>query len=96
MALYRLSPRAHLDLDEIADHIGSDNPLRAISFVDELTAKFERIAEHPESYAKRPELPAHCRVAVHGNYRIIYKIEPPSPVILRVFHAARNTHGIDL
>jgi toxin ParE1/3/4 len=93
---YRLSPRAKLDLDEISDKIAPDNPLRAVTFVDELVAKFEKIGDHPHGYARRPDLPTHCRVAVHGNYRVIYKVETEVPVILRVFHGARNTHGIEL
>ena len=96
MGRYRLSPRAQLDLDDVAERIFRDNPLRAITFVDELSQKFEKIGDHPEAYGTRPELPSHCRAAVHGNYRIIYKVETQVPVILRVFHAARNTHGIEL
>jgi toxin ParE1/3/4 len=96
VGLYKLSPRARLDLEEIADHIAPDNPLRAITFVEELTAKFEKIGDHPQAYGGRPELPPHCRAAVHGSYRVIYRLEEEEPVILRVFHAARNAHGIDL
>ncbi len=96
MGLYRLSPRAQTDLDEIADRIAPDNPLRTVTFVDELTGKFEKIGDHPLAYGHRSELPSHCRAAVHGNYRIIYKVEEEVPVILRVFHAACNTHGIEL
>lgn len=96
MGLYRLSSRARIDLDEIADRIARDNPQRAVTFIDELAEKFAKIGDHPLAYGGRSQLPPHCRVAVHGSYRIIYKIEEDLPVILRVFHAARNAHGIVL
>lgn len=96
MGLYRLSARAVSDLEDIADRIAEDNPARAISFVDELIEKFEKIGDHPLAFATRPDLPEHCRVALHGSYRIIYRVGSDAPVVLRVFHSARNTHGIEL
>jgi toxin ParE1/3/4 len=51
-----VSPQAVADLQEFGDYIARDNPQRAASFVGELLARSQRIAEQPESYPARPEL----------------------------------------
>jgi len=50
-----LSPRAQLDLEEIGDYIARNNPARAISFLDELKARCERILEMPTAYPARDD-----------------------------------------
>jgi toxin ParE1/3/4 len=91
---YKLSRRAAHDLDAIADYILEDNPSRAISFVEELTRKFETIADLPAGFANRDDLPADLRALVHGSYRIVYRVEHGTPHILRVLHAAQNASGL--
>ncbi|WP_411872899.1 type II toxin-antitoxin system RelE/ParE family toxin [Vulcanococcus limneticus] len=50
-----LSPQAEIDLREIGDSIARDNPQRAASFVGDLLAHSQRVAEQPEAYPPRPE-----------------------------------------
>jgi len=50
-----LSLQAEIDLRELGDYIARDNPQRAASFVGELLAHSQRIAEQPEAYPARPE-----------------------------------------
>jgi toxin ParE1/3/4 len=50
------SPRAEVDLEEIGDYIARDNPARAISFLDEVRARCDRIAATPASYPAREDL----------------------------------------
>jgi len=45
-----LSPQAEIVLREIGDSIARDNPQRAASFVGELLAHSQRIAEQPKAY----------------------------------------------
>jgi toxin ParE1/3/4 len=89
-----LSKRASRDLDAIAEYILEDNPGRAISFVEELTRKFETIADFPFGFASRADLPTDLRALVHGSYRIIYRIEDGIPHIVRVLHAAQDSSDI--
>ena len=63
----RLSPRAAADLEEIADYIARDNPVRAATFVAELEAKCQAVAETPDLYPARPDLAPGLRMAVHGR-----------------------------
>ncbi len=67
-----LSPQAEIDLREIGDYIARDNPQRAASFVGELLAHSQRIAEQPEAYPARPESVRIERI-IHGSRDIIDK-----------------------
>jgi toxin ParE1/3/4 len=62
-----LSPRAVADLEEIADYIARDNPIRAASFVAELEAKCRAVAASPGLYPARTDLAPRLRMAVHGR-----------------------------
>ena len=94
MARYKLSRRAANDVDAIADYILEDNPSRAISFVEELTQRFETIADFPAGFASRDDLPADLRALVHGSYRIVYRVEDGTPYILRILHGAQNASDL--
>jgi len=52
----RYSRYIETDLEEIAEYIARDNPVRALSFVQELRAEMSRIARNPRAYRVRPEL----------------------------------------
>jgi plasmid stabilization system protein ParE len=44
------TPQAEIDLEEVGDHIALDNPLRAVSFIDEIRQHCEKIADGPHHY----------------------------------------------
>jgi plasmid stabilization system protein ParE len=90
VALYSVADEARRDLEAIADYIMEDNPLRAVSFVQEITARFASIGERPLSFPHPDDLPAEMRSALHGNYRIIFRVTEGVPEILRVLHGARD------
>ena len=87
-----LSPRAAAELEEIADYIARDNPVRAASFVAELEAKCRAVAETPELYPARTALAPGLRMAVHGRYLVLYRDLPGESTVRveRVLHSARN------
>ena len=87
-----LSPRAAADLEEIADYIARDNPVRAATFVSELEAKCRAVAAAPELYPARPDLAPGLRMAVHGRYLVLYRDPPGENTVrvVRVLHSARN------
>jgi toxin ParE1/3/4 len=68
-----LSPRAVADLEEIADYIARDNPVRTASFLAELEAKCRAVAVSPELYPARADLAPGLRMAVHGRYLVLYR-----------------------
>jgi toxin ParE1/3/4 len=83
---------AAADLEEIADYIARDNPIRAATFVAELEAKCHAVAEMPELYPARPGLAPGLRVAVHDRYLVLYRDLPLDDTVRveRVLHGARN------
>lgn len=86
------SSRAAIDLEEIAEYIARDNPIRAASFVAELEAKCRAVAETPELYPLRTDLAPGLRMAAHGRYLVLYRnlLGDNAVRIERVLHAARN------
>ena len=87
-----LSPRAAADLEEIAEYIARDNPVRAASFVAELEATCRAVAAAPELYPARPDLAPGLRMAVHGRYLVLYRdlTREGTVRVERVLHGARN------
>jgi plasmid stabilization system protein ParE len=56
-----------------------------------LVAAVERLQDHPRSGRVVPELgDESIRELVHGNYRIVYRLEDAVVEIATVFHGARS------
>lgn len=87
-----LSPRAAADLEEIAEFLARDNPVRAASFLAELEAKCRAVAASPELYPERKDLALGLRMAVHQRYLVLYRDLPGESTVRveRVLHGARN------
>ena len=85
-----LSPLAESDLESIGDHIAADSPARAVSFVAEIRAHCEKIGQAPRAYRARPELGEGIRGCTHGRYIILFTVDDPDVLIVRVLHGARD------
>jgi plasmid stabilization system protein ParE len=82
------------DLDDIADFIAQDNPLRAVTFIKDIRAKFYHIQRDPLIYQLRPEIGEATRMATIGNYAILYRIIGNVVRIERVSYGNRDLPGI--
>lgn len=89
-----ITPPAERDLENIADQIAVDNPLRAKTFVEELLQKAKAIGHMPRAYPSRPDLGRDFRIAVHGNYVIVFRPLPNAVFVLRIVHGARDLRGL--
>jgi plasmid stabilization system protein ParE len=69
-----LSRFVESDLDDIADYIAQDNPRRAITFIQEIRAKFHEIRHNPLLYQLRPEIGEGARMTTLGNYVILFRV----------------------
>jgi toxin ParE1/3/4 len=85
-----LSPRAALDLEEVGDYIALGNPERAITFTDELLLRCARAGERPTAYPRREDFGAGIRMAVHGRYRILFRMVRDGVRVERILHTARR------
>lgn len=85
-----LSHLALSDLEAIGDYIARDNPVRAVSFVREIRAKFKQIGKNPLHYQLRPEVGKDARLAVVGHYVILFRVIGAVVKVERVVFGGRN------
>jgi toxin ParE1/3/4 len=90
----RFAPAARLDLLSIGQYIALDNPRRAITFVDEIEERCNRLGEFPGIARRLPALGKNARVLVFKGYLILYRDLPDHVAILRVIHGARDLAAI--
>jgi toxin ParE1/3/4 len=86
----RLSMLVAADLEEIVDFIAQDSPRHALRVLRLLRARMKEIARQPELYRLRPELGEDARLAVIGQYVILFRIRPNAVRMERVVHGARD------
>ena len=86
----RFTPEARADLREIALRIADRNPVRALTYVDEIEAHAHRIGEFPHAGPPRPQWGQGIRIAVHGKYLIVYRVRDEGVQVLRIVHGARD------
>lgn len=90
------SPASAADLEEIGDFIAQDNPVRALSFLQELRAHCTRLTRYPGIGTARPELGDGLRVMPHGRYLIFYREQGALLRVERILHGARDIGRGDL
>ncbi len=78
------------DLEAIADWIAEDNPRRAVSFVGEIREAVRRIGDGPQLYQLRPDIGDDARLAVVGNYVILFRVADAVVRIERVVFGGRD------
>ncbi len=82
---------AQADLEEISDYIKADNPMRAVSFINEIVDAGEAISDMPRAFPLVPRLEQRgIRRRTFGSYLIFYRLEAESVQILHVAHGARD------
>lgn len=83
--------QAEHDLEQIADYIAQDNPIRALSFIQELEQKSLSIGDFPKAFPIVPELTEFgIRRCVYQNYSIFFCIEVNNVFIIRILNAAMD------
>jgi toxin ParE1/3/4 len=85
-----LSPFIEGDLDAIAGYIAQDNPRRAVTFIEDIRAKFSDIQRSPLIYRLRPDIGEHARMATLGNYAILFRVSDGVVRVERVIHGGRD------
>jgi len=90
-----ITSAAEADLEEIADYIARDNPVRAMTFVRELYKRCFDITDMPEAWPVVPRYEHHgIRRRVHGRYLIFYRVGEDGIVILHVLNGAMDVEAI--
>ena len=89
-----LSRYIESDLDDIADFIAQDNPVRAVTFIQDIRTKFFDIRRNPFIYQLRPDIGEEARMATVGNYAVLFRIMGDVVRIERVAYGGRDLPGI--
>ncbi len=89
-----LTPAAAADLEQIGDYIAEDNPLRAVSFVDEIADRITKLATLPQGGQLRPEWGERIRSTSFASYLIVWRSTGNALEILRVVHGARDLQAL--
>ena len=91
------SPLALERMGEIADFIAQERPQVAEEWVEEVFAAVENLVCFPGSGRVVPEVRREqIREMIHGNFRIIYRLDPAQVSILTVRHARQLTGPEDI
>jgi toxin ParE1/3/4 len=78
-------------VDAIGEYIARNRPIVAERVVRGLIASVRRLRDFPLSGRRVPESRrSDLREVIHGNYRVIYRVEPEQLVILTVRHARQE------
>ena len=93
MNFFRFTPRARLDLLQIVDTIGDDNPASA-ELVAAIESRCRSVAEFPESGRSREDLAPGLRSVVVDPYLIFYLSAPDHIQIVRILHGRRDIRAI--
>lgn len=85
------SPRAISQLESICDYIALDSPVYARIFAQKVVSLVKLLPAYPQTGRMVPEygLP-NLREKIHGDYRIIYRIEASTIEIAAICHGARQ------
>ena len=84
-----IAEEAEIDLEDIADRIAVDSPVRALSFIRELRASRNGLADQPQAWTLvRGYEGRQVRRRVHGAYLIFFQVEATQVVVIRILHGA--------
>jgi plasmid stabilization system protein ParE len=90
-----ITDEAEVDLEEIGDYIARNSPRRAVSFVDELVDRCERLVSMHNSF---PFVSGHEHTGVrrrpYGEYLIFYRFDEAGVKVLRILNGARDHESI--
>lgn len=86
---------AEREFEAIGDHIALSNPLRAVSFVQELRETCFSLVDMPRRFPLMQRyLSTGIRRCLHGKYPIFYRIGETDIEIIHVLHGAMEYENI--
>jgi len=92
-----ITATAQKDLGEVFSFIAQNNPDNAAKFIEILGAQTSTLEGRPTRCPLVPEnkiLGTQYRHLIHGDYRIIFKIEGNRVFVMRIVHGSRLMEGL--
>jgi toxin ParE1/3/4 len=78
------------DLDAIAGSIAQDNPLRALSVIQQIRAQILDLGRGPLRFQLRTELDEEARIAWVGRYGILFRIHNDAVRVERIVYGTHD------
>ena len=94
MIRLELSAFVEADLDQIAAFIADDNHGRAVTFIQDIRAKFRVIQRTPLLFQIRPDIGEEARMATVGHYATLFRVIESVMRIERVVYGGRDLHDV--
>ena len=90
-----ITAAAKADLLAIRLYIEPHNPMRAVSFTEELLDRCQALAKTPMAYPLVPRYERFgIRRCVHGDYLIFYRLQPEQMEIIHILQGARDIEAL--
>jgi len=90
-----ITQEAEDDLEGIGDYIARDNSRRAVSFVNELVERCQRLVDMPRRF---PLVSKYEHTGIrrhpHGEYLIFYRVDETRINILHILNGAQDYESI--
>lgn len=84
------SPFVEGDLDAIAAYIALDSSRHALAFLRKIRAELRVIARNPLLYRVRPEIGVEARLAVVGQYVVLFRVMEKVVRVERIVFGGRD------
>jgi toxin ParE1/3/4 len=89
-----LEPEAREELLEALSWYADQHPLLGVELLDEIEAALQDIAERPQSWPRRTDVPDELEVR-HRQlqrfpYSVVYRVDPKGPRVLAIAHHKRK------
>jgi len=86
----RYTATAHVEIDDILDHITNDNPAAATAVGAAIKGAVARLRHFPLIGAETDEPGIYMKIARPYRYLIFYRIDGETVVVRNVRHASRR------
>ena len=88
----RFTPSARAQFLAKLEYTAAENPRAAVALLDRVKTNLRRLAAHPRSGRKVPELPRlEHREVIVSPYRFFYRVDRSTVWIVAVWHSAQKT-----
>ncbi|MBO9444133.1 type II toxin-antitoxin system RelE/ParE family toxin [Phaeobacter italicus] len=92
---YRLTPKAHQDLEGIWRYTAENwSVTQADKYLDGITSSFDTFVQTPRIVRERTEFDPPIRVFTHEKHIIVYVIEADHIAIVRLLGGQQDWHSI--
>lgn len=89
-----IAAEAEYDLESISRYIAAANPIRAISFVEELVASCHTLADHPLRHPEALAYGSNLRRFPYKGYSIYYSVIGDDVVVVHILNDAMDHRSL--